>query len=170
MAMQNRVNNKKAVFSEVTFHKISRILQELNTRLKSNCCVFADINGYPIDYSGDVSHFNMNSLTAVAAGSFTASHEMARIISGEKHFQHIFLEGVRRNVYMCNVSSDYLMIIIFEKSVPVGLVRLLTHHAVAKLGQYLESLREGQSKISEFLDRKFKSQLENQLNNTLGNR
>jgi len=168
MALQNQSNGNKTVFSESTFQKISRILYELNSRLKSNCCIFADTSGYPIDFSGEVGDFNMNTLTSVAAGSFSASHEMARIIGGEPHFEHIFLEGKRRNVYMCNVSHDYLMIVIFNKSVPVGLVRLLTHHAVAKLSEYLDSLRDNQSRISQFLDRKFRHQLDQEINNAFG--
>lgn len=168
MALENRGNGKRLVFSETTYKKISRILYELNNRLKSHMCIFADINGYPIDYSGDNRGIDISTLTAVAAGSFMASNEIAHIISNEQHFEHVFHEGKRQNVYMCNVSDEFLMIIVFGKSVPIGLVRLLTHHAVSKLSEYLDTLKAGRTKIAQFLDAEFHSKLDKELDKAFG--
>lgn len=158
----------RMIFSEVTYQKISRILYELNTRLKATLCIFADMNGYAIDFSGDTQKINVNSFTAVAAGSFSTANEMAGIVSGQKHFQHVFLEGEERNVYMCNVADDYLMIVIFNRLVPVGFVRLLTHHAVDKLSQYLDSLRAGSRQAHGFLDTDFRKKLDRELDRAFG--
>ncbi len=168
MAVENKADNQRMVFSETTYKKITRILYELNMRLKARLCVFADMNGFPIDYSGQVEGININSLTAVAAGSFSASNEMSRMISGERHFQHVFHEGEKRNVYMCNISSDYLMIVVFGKQVPIGFVRLLTHHAVGKLSDYLDSLRAGNKQVKQFLDSEFRAKLDRELDKAFG--
>jgi predicted regulator of Ras-like GTPase activity (Roadblock/LC7/MglB family) len=156
------------LFSETTYRRISRILYELNTRLKATLTIFADMNGYPIDYSGDSRGININALTAVAAGSFSASNEMSRMISGENHFEHVLHEGTRRNVYMCNVSDDYVMILIFGKTVPIGFVRLLTHTAVGKLGQYLDGLKTQNRHVARFIDSDFRSKLNHELDQAFG--
>ncbi|RPH98364.1 MAG: roadblock/LC7 domain-containing protein [Calditrichaeota bacterium] len=163
MVLEEQFSGGRMVFSENTYQKISRILFELNTRLKSTVCIFADMNGYAIDYNGDTKNMNINSFTAVAAGNFSASNEMSRHISGEANFQHVFLEGTEKNVYMCSVSEDYLMIVVFGRSVSIGFVRLLTHHAVAKLSQYLDGLRASSRQVHHFLDAEFRNKLDIEL-------
>jgi predicted regulator of Ras-like GTPase activity (Roadblock/LC7/MglB family) len=168
MVLEEQLYGTRMIFSEITYEKISRILYELNTRLKATLCIFADMNGYAIDFSGDAQKINVNSFTAVAAGSFSTSNEMSKMISGNKHFQHVFHEGDERNVYMCNVSDDYLMIIIFNRLVPVGFVRLLTHHAVAKLSRYLDTLRVDNKQAKNFLDTEFRVKLDRELDRAFG--
>ena len=168
MVLDNNSNEVGLVFSETTYLKSSRILYELNTRLKAKLTIFADMNGYPIDYSGDVKDMNINTLTAVAAGSFSASNEMSSMISGHKHFEHVLHEGARDNVYMCSVGSDYLMIIVFDKTAPIGFVRLLVHAAVNKLSHYLDALRVQKRKGSQFFDAEFRSKLNNEMDRAFG--
>lgn len=168
MVVEDRSHDSKMVFSETTYRRISRILYELNTRLKATLTIFADMNGYPIDYSGDTKNININALTAVAVGSFSASNEMSRMISGEQNFEHVLHEGTRRNVYMCNVSNDYVMVLVFGKAVPIGFVRLLTHTAVGKLSQYLDSLKMQNRNVSRFIDSHFRSQLNHELDQAFG--
>ena len=166
--LENKSNGMGLVFSESTYQKISRILYELNTRLKAKLSIFADMNGYPIDYNGDLRNMNINTLTAVAAGSFSASNEMSSMISGKRHFEHVLHEGERDNVYMCSVGSDYLMIIIFDKTAPIGFVRLLVHAAVNKLSEYLDALRMQKRRASQFLDAEFRAKLSDEMDNAFG--
>ncbi len=166
--LDNKANGLGLVFSESTYRKISRILYELNTRLKAKLTIFADMNGYPIDYSGDLRDLNINTLTAVAAGSFSASNEMSSMISGTPHFEHVLHEGERDNVYMCSVGSEYLMIVVFDKKAPIGFVRLLVHAAVNKLSQYLQALRMQKSKASQFINAEFRAKLSNEMDSAFG--
>jgi len=161
-------SNVGMVLSENTYRKISRIVLELNLRLKSQVCIFVDRNGYPVEYSGETNDLNMNTLTAVAAACFSTSNEMSEMTNHESHFQHILLEGERRNVYMCSVSSDYLMIIVFEKSVAIGYVRLLTHAAVDKLSVYLDRLKEQSLDVSDLFDDSFRTRLDSEMDQIFG--
>lgn len=156
------------VFSHDDYEKISRIVYELRVRLRVELCVFADVSGYPVEYDGDCKDFDVSELTAVAAGSFAASNEMSKIISETPSFDHIFHEGGTWNIYMCSVGPDYLMIIVFRKSVPVGLVRLLTHRAVERLTQYLNGLKQESKKVTRYLDDNFQKGLNDELDKALG--
>ncbi|MDZ7315874.1 MAG: roadblock/LC7 domain-containing protein [candidate division KSB1 bacterium] len=168
MFVDEQVQNKQMVFSEATFEKISRIVAELNKRLKARACIFADMNGYIVNYSGNQPEFDVHAFTAVAAGSFSTAKEMALMVSGKKHFEHVFFEGTDRHVYMCSVGDDYLMIIVFGQQTPVGFVRLLTHHAVEKLAEYLESLRRSTRQVQSFIDADFRRKLDHELDRAFG--
>ncbi|MDZ7724666.1 MAG: hypothetical protein U5R06_18125 [candidate division KSB1 bacterium] len=168
MDLTDMNNGDRMVFSHDTYEKISRIVYELRVRLRAEICVFADVSGYPVEYNGDNPDFNVSELTAVAAGSFAASNEMSKIISETPAFEHIFHEGVPFNTYMCSVGEDYMMIIVFRKNIPVGLVRLLTHQAVDRLSRYLEGLKQENSKVARFLDDNFQKGLDDELDKALG--
>ena len=168
MDLSDNSNGNRMIFSHDTYEKISRIVYELRIRLRAEICVFADVSGYPVEYNGDNQQFDVSELTAVAAGSFAASNEMSRIISDVRSFDHIFHEGNPLNTYMCSVGKEYLMIIVFRKSIPVGLVRLLTHHAVDRLSEYLESLKKETQKVTRYLDDNFQQGLGDELDKALG--
>lgn len=168
MDLADRNDNEKMIFSQDTYEKISRIVYELRTRLKAELCVFADTSGYPIEHNGSQSEFNVQELTAVAAGSFATSNEMSKMISDEPSFDHVFYEGASLNGYMCSVASEYLMFIIFRKTIPIGLVRLLTHHAVDRLTRYLQSLQEETQQVTDFLNDDFRRSLNDELDKALG--
>ena len=161
-------NGKRWVFSEATYEKINLTLAELCKRLKAQLALFADMNGYPVSYGGDVKGLNINNLTALAAGTFSATAEIAHIIKEENNFKYIFHEGEKRNIYLCTVGHDYLMIVVFNKSTALGMVRALTHHAVERLSGLVEELKQESQHASQFLDVEFKSLLGKELDKSFG--
>jgi predicted regulator of Ras-like GTPase activity (Roadblock/LC7/MglB family) len=161
-------NGKRMMFSEDAFQKIKQVLAELTKRANAHLCVFADVNGYPIGSYSITDDVDISSLTALAAGTFSATAAMANLISGEQQFKYIYHEGTHRNIYLCNVSSDYLIIVVFDKSVPLGLIRVLTHHTIARLNEVIRLLETENEKAVQFLDLEFKSLLSKELNRSFG--
>jgi len=164
----NNNNGKRWVFSETSFDKINGTVNDLCSRLKAHVVVFADMNGYPISFCGDTKRIEINNLTAVGAGTFSATTEMAHLIHEKKQFKFIYHEGDSQNIYLCNVGEDYLMIVVFSKSTAVGMVRALTAHAVEKLSGLLSELVEEKEKATEFLDVEFRSLLGKELDKSFG--
>ncbi|HPG40472.1 MAG TPA: roadblock/LC7 domain-containing protein [bacterium] len=161
-------NGKRMVFSETMYHNIIKILADLRSRLQAQLTIFADMNGYPIAYDQDVEDVDIIAMTALAAGTFAATAEMAKLVKEKERFRFIYHEGVNRNIYMCNVSKEYIMIILFDKSVAMGMVRILTHNTVEKLEKILEELAREHAKASQFLDVEFKSLLGKELDKYFG--
>jgi hypothetical protein len=93
---------------------------------------------------------------------------MANIITGEEQFKYIFLEGERRNIYLCNVSGDYLLYIVFDKGVSVGLIRVLAYQAMQKLSEVIHQISLDNDEASQFLDVEFKSLLNKELYRSFG--
>jgi predicted regulator of Ras-like GTPase activity (Roadblock/LC7/MglB family) len=168
MDRTNSKNGKRMVFSEITFSRINTILAELLSRTNAHFCVFADVNGYPVSSCGITEDVDLSSLTALTAGTFSATAAMANIITGEEQFKYIFLEGVQRNIYLCNVNGDYLLYIVFDKGVSVGLIRVLAHQAMQKLCQVIRQISVDNDEASQFLDVEFKSLLSRELNRAFG--
>ena len=93
---------------------------------------------------------------------------MAQITSGEEGFQFIYHEGLAQHIYLCNVSNDYLLVVLFDKTVALGMVRVLARHTVEKLQDLLYELVMESEKASKFLDVEFRSLLKKELDKTFG--
>ena len=170
MTTQLRTNNngRRWVFSEATFNKVNSALEKLVTHLKAEIVIFADQNGYPISYNGNVDEIDVNNLTALAAGTFAATAEMASLIKEKEYFRYIFHEGLQQNIYLCTVGHDYLMIIVFRKETALGLVRALTYNVVSRLEELVEDLKKETRETTQVLDNEFKSLLAKELDKTFG--
>ena len=161
-------NGKRWVFSEASFKKINRALEELGKRLDAVLVIFADMNGYSISASGDTHNVNVDNLTALAAGTFSATAEMANLVREGGPFKFIYHEGEQHNIYLCTVEKDYLIIVVFHKKTALGMVRALTHHTVERLEGLVEDLKQEKQRATQFLDVEFRSLLGKELDKTFG--
>lgn len=143
------------MLSTETFTQVSEVLRELVTSTRSEFALFCDANGNPITHHGKQHAVNLAGLSALAAGNFSATLEMARVIGEKDGFKFIFQEGEHRNFYLCNVGFNFLLAVIFEKSVALGLVRIFANKAVESLKQVLEKAAQAEKKASDFLDVEF---------------
>lgn len=167
MEMQQRKNGKRVVFSQTAYHQIARILEELLSRSQARLALFADMSGYPVVYRGDADTLDLAALTALAAGDFAATAEMSRLIGQESRFRFLYHEGVARSLYLCAVGSDYFLMVIFEKKVALGIIRVLSHYAVEKITRYIQELRKEGEQTHQFLDFEFRDLLAQQLDRSL---
>ena len=166
--IQTNSNGRRWVFSEATFQKINLALGQLCTHLKADVIIFADRNGYPVSYEVTDSEIDINNLTVLAAGTFSATAEMASLIKEKDQFKYIFHEGNYRNVYMCTVGSEYLMVIVFKKETALGLVRVLAQNVVTRLEELVNDLKKENKQAVKVLDDEFKSLLKSELDKTFG--
>lgn len=161
--MLDNIPLKRMVLSETAYQKIAVILNELLKRSQARLAIFADMNGYPIVHHGEIKPQSLSTLTALAAGSFAAGAEMARLINNESRFRYVFQEGGHFNTYTCSIGDEYFLLMLFEKQVALGLVRLLTNLAIARIGVYLKELRQSTDQAKKFLDYEFRDILSKQL-------
>ena len=168
MTLNQSKNGKRVVFSESSYHKVAKILADFKRMSNANLCVFADMNGYPITYSGELRDLDISTLSALAAGDFAATTEMSKMISGENQFKFIYHEGLSRNIYLCNVGNDYLLIVVFGKNVALGMIRVLANQVINNLHSLLAKLKEESAKASQFLDAEFRDLLNNEIDKSLG--
>ncbi len=81
--------------------------------------------------NGQCEH-DIYSLAALASANFAAVDTMAKII-GEQEFSLLFHKGETESIHFSKVSSDFLLIAIFGKSITLGLLRLKVADAINKI-------------------------------------
>ena len=80
-------------------------------------------DGHLICRQGDCSGIQMESLCALAVGSFVSSEALARL-AGESTFNSIFHQGMHSNVYISLVGDEHLLLSLFDYHSSAPIVRL----------------------------------------------
>lgn len=166
MVDRHQKNGKRIVLSESAYGKIAGYLSEFLRRSRASLCIFADINGYPISHRGQDQDLNIQLLTALAAGDFSATMEIATLMGEKGRFKFIYHEGEARNLYLCNVGKDYILIVLFDQDVPLGLIRVLTQRTLEKLHDLFIEVKTDTEQAAQFLDLEFRKLVSEELDKT----
>lgn len=169
MDSTNRQNGQQLILSEDVYEQISKILDELIGKTRAQAIVFCDANGYPVTQKGDLKGLDLASVSALAANNFSATAKMASMLGENGSFKFLFHEGENTNIYLSNVGFDFILFVIFDVKVALGMVRIFTNKAIEALQTLLQTAQEEEKQTKNFLDLEFKSLLDDELNRSLGN-
>lgn len=111
--------------------RLRRILLDLLDRSEADGCVVCDSGGYVLAQEGRGTSDPLL-LSALGAGVFAASRELARIL-GEDEFSAVFHQGEKRSIFIRAVNREVLLVIIFSNTANVGLVRLYAGPAAGEM-------------------------------------
>ncbi len=100
-----------------------------------------DKGGTIIAQQGDIDSIDVVTVSALAAGSFAATKELARRI-GEKEFSALYHQGVDRHIFMSALDEHTVIVTVFGDRTTIGLVRLFTVNVAAQLRTLLNQLRQ----------------------------
>lgn len=156
-------NGRRIVLSEASYANVGDVLLDLIRKTHAQAAIFADMDGYPIMHRGNVNDLQISALTALAAGSFSATAEMAKMIGEIDRFRFLYHEGERSNLYLSTVGDGHLIIVAFDSSVALGMIRIFTNLTVTKLNGMLEEIKTESKDATEFLDLEFRSLLSQEL-------
>ncbi len=121
-------------------HKlIVATLEKLFREAGAKCVYLVDKAGALIAASGDTRDIDATSLASLTAGNIAATDGLARTI-GEKDFGVLFHEGEHDNLHISIVGQKAILLVIFGKSTPIGLVRLRVKKACDELDKGLRKL------------------------------
>lgn len=151
------------MLSAATYNRISDILADLAAKTRAEAIIFCDTNGNTVTYRGEILGLRLSTLSALAAGNYSATQEMAKLLGEPANFRYLLLEGERRNIYMSNVGHSFLLVTVFEKNVALGMVRVCTTRTIDDLQQVLENAKAQEEKAPELLDAEFRSLLGREL-------
>ena len=94
-------------------------------------------SGQPITTASDAYHPETLSLASLAASSFAATQQLAKILD-ESEFTLLFHEGRALNLHVSQVTEQVLLIVTFGRETQVGKVRLYTQRAIEALRPIFE--------------------------------
>ncbi|MFQ5823972.1 MAG: roadblock/LC7 domain-containing protein [bacterium] len=167
MELTPRKNGQQLILSEEVYDGINEIINDLAANTRADMIVFCETNGYPVTNKGSIPGVDMLAISSLAANNFSATAEMASMIGEPGSFKFLFHEGKQKNIYLSNVRFDFILIVVFNVNVALGIVRIYTKKAIELLNKLLQSAKKEVDKSAEFLDLEFKSLLSKELNRSL---
>ena len=148
------------VISDRDLTTISSVLMRLMGDTNAASIMLIDKSGQVVAVQGTSSRRNATTLGALLAGVFSSSREVAKLLD-EKDFRNIFQQGVQQNIYTSMVEEQWLLVIIFDRSTHIGLVKVLSKKASDELGRILERVRNDTTRAkSSVLNLQFRSSVE----------
>ena len=145
--------SRQIILTAIQFDEITKVLTELASTI-----LLADISGQLITQRGNTEDMNTQILSALAASDFAATSEMAKLVGEDAKFKLLFHEGEKRNVYLSNVGDNFFLVVVFDVSVTLGLVRIYTKKAIQNLLNVFETTEQGED-ASAIIDQDFSSML-----------
>jgi len=146
--MAERINdqelrNTRLMFYESDIRKIDKVMEEFLKLSQAKCSLLIDKDGHLITRVGGDAKFNTDTISALVAGSFAATKEMAKLL-GENEFSALYHQGESDNIQLSLVGDRTILTVIFDDSTTLGMVRLYVAETLGKLQELFEETRENQ--------------------------
>ncbi len=123
-------------------------LDELLQKSEATTALIIDKGGPLITQRGTLNAFDTTTMAALTAGSFAASEAIAGLV-GESYFSSVYQQGERQSLWIGNVGSNLLVIVIFKASLGVGVVK---YFAVQTTQRIAAQIKKARSRTDENLD------------------
>src|ERR1700722_11673854 len=125
-------------------------LDDFLTKSEAQWSALVDKGGNLFAQSGDTGTLDLSILSALAAGSFAATHELAKRL-GESEFSALYHEGHGQHILMSALHHECLLVTIFGERTNIGLVRFYAQQVTISLNELLQQAREKESRTAPLL-------------------
>lgn len=132
MSRNHRLRHDRLTFYKEDIDRIDKLLAEFLRLSGAKCALLIDKEGHLVTKRGELRTVDIDTISALVAGSFAATKEMARLL-GEEEFTAMFHQGERDNIQLSLVGDRTLLTILFDDRTTVGMVRLYAGETAKKL-------------------------------------
>jgi predicted regulator of Ras-like GTPase activity (Roadblock/LC7/MglB family) len=129
---------------------IEEHLGDFLTKSEAQWSALVDKGGNLFAQRGDTGTLDLSILSALAAGSFAATHELARRL-GESEFAALYHEGHGQHILMSALHHDCLLVTIFGERTNIGLVRFYAFQIASQLNGVLQQAQEKEAQTEPLL-------------------
>lgn len=137
-----RLRQDRLVFYSEDVEAFDRALEEFLALSNAKCAFLIDRDGHLVAKKGEINNINGDSISALVAGSFAATKEMARML-GESEFRVMFHQGSRdQHIQILLVGPRTLFAILFDDRTTLGMVRFYANEASGRLEEIFEKAAE----------------------------
>lgn len=119
---------------------LTTALDDLEVQADAHAVFLCDNGGNILASSGQADDAILQTVAALAAGSFVATRELATLL-GEKEFHSVLHQGSDKSIFMQSGDGRFIVVVVFDENTTVGLVKLY-------VGKSLEQLRPILARIS----------------------
>jgi predicted regulator of Ras-like GTPase activity (Roadblock/LC7/MglB family) len=155
-----------AIFEE-DYWAMNNILDDLLKSSHANNVVLIDRTGQLITMRGPDVDFDMTSFASLCAADFEANYQLAKLI-GEDDFSTLFHQGTKDSMYLGKIAEGVVLVVLFDKSTTLGLVRLRVRKSVEELGVIIDELYkklEYRNEEYDAFDSSFTEEVEAEIDN-----
>ena len=121
------------------YQRIHEAVSRLRKDANALSVYMIEKSGQPIASVGEIEDIDATALASLAAGNVAATEGLARLV-GEKEFYSLFHEGERQNILITLVGGRAILLVIFNETSSLGLVRLRVRKATSELAGILETV------------------------------
>jgi len=143
VSKNEQLRQDRLTFYRDDIDRIDKLLAEFLRLSGAKCALLIDKEGHLVTKRGELRTIDIDTISALVAGSFAATKEMARLL-GEDEFTAMFHQGERDNIQLSLVGDRTLLTILFDDRTTVGMVRLYAGETAKKLAEvYRDALARG---------------------------
>lgn len=139
MISDQNIRNDRLVFYT---RDVQRIESELDGFLElsgARSAFLIDKEGHMVTRRGEMVKNSLEAISALIAGSFAATREMARLL-GESQFSTLFHQGQRDSIQVTLVGERALFATVFDGRTNLGLVRYYATETASHLAEILHEM------------------------------
>ncbi len=152
------------MLSQKQFDEISDCLSELARKLRVTALLLIDSGGRIIaQHMLEEWKVNATILAVLTASTHAASREMARLLRESSNFKMVLYEGEEHNAYVSAAGENTFLVVVFESSVALGMVRLFTKRTIARLMPVLNRQDAPSVGMDQIFDNRFQTILDDEL-------
>lgn len=126
---------------------IENLLKEFLGKSEAQWTAVVDKGGNLFAEMGDIGTLDISILSALAAGSFAATRELAKRL-GEQEFMALYHEGSHISILMTALDFDCLLLTIFTEKTNIGLVRFYAQQTTGGLNAALSNASEAEARTA----------------------
>jgi predicted regulator of Ras-like GTPase activity (Roadblock/LC7/MglB family) len=126
-------------FTEDDFGAIQRSLKQFLHDSNARCALLVDRSGQLVATVGEQPRFDPTAFATLTAADFSANDQLARLI-GETEFNSLFHQGEQESMYLADIARRVILVILFDKSTTLGLVRLKVKQTVDELTKLFDQM------------------------------
>ena len=135
-------------FTEDDYGAILRSLQQFLYDSNARSALLVDRSGQLVATVGEPPQFDPTAFATLTAADFSANDQLARLI-GETEFNSLFHQGEQESMYLVDIASRVILVILFDNRTTLGLVRLKVKHAVEELTRlFAEMFQRGREQAN----------------------
>ena len=161
------LRSTRLVFYKEDIEIIGKTLNAFLKNANAQCALLVDKDGHLVTKEGQSATFDVDTISALVAGSFAATKQMAKLL-GEEEFSIMFHQGKKDNIQLSVVGERTILAVIFDDRTTLGMVRLYSSQVSAKLGDVFKEISRRKTE-GEKISQDFGNAARGKLDDIFGN-
>lgn len=127
------------ILKEEEVLKLQKMIEEFTLRAGVYSAILSTLSGQLIASSGFKDSFTLLAISALLAGIFQSTRELARII-GERGFRVFYQEGKKWHIYYTLLEKEFFLAAFFDDRTILGVVDVQAKKFSKKFDEFVKGL------------------------------